>query len=203
MKKILYSIALASLCIIISCVYNLALYRDLSTNLVRLHIIANSNSDTDIQAKFDLRDNLLESIGKKIDSNATKKEIFSKLPEFEKEANLFLEKRNLPYRAKISLGKTQIPRKEYNGIVLPKGSYTAIRVILGKGGGENWWCVAYPPLCFTEDTTGHISKSGKKILAESLDKRSYKMITSDVTYKLKIVETAENVIDKVKNILGK
>ena len=65
MKKILYSIALASLCIIISCVYNLALYRDLSTNLVRLHIIANSNSDTDIQAKFDLRNNLLESIGNK------------------------------------------------------------------------------------------------------------------------------------------
>lgn len=203
MKKILYSITLAILCIIISCVYNLALYRDLSTNLVRLHIIANSNSAADIQTKFDVRDNLLDCIGRKIDANATKKEIFSKLPELENEANLFLESRHIPYRAHIALGKTQIPRKEYNGIVLPKGSYTAIRVILGEGCGENWWCVAYPPLCFTEDTTGHISKKGQKILADSLDKRSYKMITSDITYKLKIVETAENVIDKVKNVFGK
>ena len=72
----------------------------------------------------------------------------------EESANKFLDENNIGYDAKIKFENTEIPRKEYNGIVLPKGNYKSIRVMLGEGGGENWWCVAYPPLCFVGEDNG-------------------------------------------------
>lgn len=198
MKKIIVFNVIAALVIIITGVYYISVYDDIAGNLIRLHVISNSNSKTDTDIKLMVRDNILASVKGIIDRNSTKQEVINALPEMERAANDFLDSKNIGYDAEIVLEETDIPRKEYNGIVLPKGNYRAIRVVLGEGKGENWWCVAYPPLCFTEETTGKISDSGDKILKNSMDYKSYRMITSDVKYELKIVEVAKKIINMIK-----
>lgn len=198
MKKIIVFNVIAALVIIITGVYYISVYDDIAGNLIRLHVISNSNSKTDTDIKLMVRDNILASVRGIIDRNSTKQEVINALPEMERAANDFLDSKNIGYDAEIVLEETDIPRKEYNGIVLPKGNYRAIRVVLGEGKGENWWCVAYPPLCFTEETTGKISDSGDKILKNSMDYKSYRMITSDVKYELKIVEVAKKIINMIK-----
>ena len=198
MKKILVFNVIFFLSFIISIVYYISFYNDISENLVRLHIISNSNSESDTRVKLLVRDNILNDVRGKISVSSKRTDIIKKLPEFEKSANDFLEKTGVNYRARIIYEKADIPRKEYNGIVLPAGDYKAIRVILGEGKGENWWCVAYPPLCFTESVMGDISKEGEEILKGSMSCNSYRMITSDVKYELKIIEVAKKIINMVK-----
>lgn len=198
MKKVIILNVIIVLALIITGVYYISIYDDVSENLIRLHVISNSNSEEDTEIKLKVRDNILDAVEEKITKNSTKQDIINALPEMEESANKFLDENNIGYDAKIKFENTEIPRKEYNGIVLPKGNYKSIRVMLGEGGGENWWCVAYPPLCFTEQTTGKISESGEKILRESMDYKSYRMITSDIKYELKIVEVAEKIIDIIK-----
>ena len=198
MKKFTAVNVIIALSLIITGVYYISLYDNISENIIRLHVISNSNSQEDTQMKLKVRDNILDSVRGRISEDSGREEIISALPEIENTANEFLVNQGAGYGAKVMLGESEIPRKEYNGIVLPKGNYEAIRVVLGEGKGENWWCVAYPPLCFTEETSGEISEEGEAILKDSIDYRSYKMITSDIKYELKIVEVAEKIIDIIK-----
>ena len=73
-------------------------------------------------------------------------------------------------------------------ITLPQGYYNAIRLTLGEGNGENWWCVAYPSLCFKESEDGKLSESGKELLKEKLPDECYKIITDERKYRLFIVD---------------
>ena len=198
MKKIVVFNVIVFFMFVILMVYYISLYNDISKNLVRLHVISNSNSSEDIGVKFMVRDNILNNVREKINISSKREDVLKALPEFEKSANNLLKKTGVDYGARVVYGEADIPRKEYNGIVLPAGDYKAIKVILGEGKGENWWCVAYPPLCFTESVMGGISKEGEEILKVSMDYNSYKMITSDVKYELKIIEIAKKVMNMIK-----
>ena len=109
-------------------------------------------------------------------------------------ANTILQ--NAGYGAEVYYRKRYVPEKSYKNIALPEGVYTCLDVVLGKGEGENWWCVAYPPLCFTEAVSGEMSKEAKKALAARLSSESLKTILKeeDVTYKFKIVEDFQKII---------
>lgn len=73
-------------------------------------------------------------------------------------------------------------------ITLPQGNYNTIRLTLGDGEGENWWCVAYPSLCFKEAKEGQMSDSGKELLKENLPEECYKIITDERKYRFFIVD---------------
>lgn len=195
MKKFMFFNIILSLIILINAVYYIAIYNDISKNVIRLHIIANSNSQNDTEIKFMVRDKILDNLKSSINTSSTKEDIINSLPQIEKIANEFLKQENIKYGAGVYYENTDIPRKEYNGISLPEGKYNAIRVVLGTGGGENWWCVAYPPLCFSENTCGEISQSGNELLKNSMNGTSYKIITSDIKYELKIVELAKKLLN--------
>lgn len=199
MKKIIGINFIIILALIISGVYYISIYNNISENIIRLHVISNSNSKTDTNIKFGVRDNILDSIKGMLEKTPEKKDIISKIPKIELLANEYLKKTGAGYSAKVIFEDTKIPRKEYNGIVLPKGNYEAIRVILGNGEGENWWCVAYPPLCFTEQTFGNMSEEGLKTLENSLDNESYRIITSEINYEFKILEIAEKIAQAIKS----
>ncbi len=198
MKKFTLVNIILILAAIITGVYYISLYQDIRDNILRLHIISNSNSIEDTKMKLNVRDKILDSVQGEITKNSTKKDIISKLPQIEKTANDYLKKQGVSYSAQVTLGDTDIPRKEYNGIVLPKGNYNAIRVVLGNGAGENWWCVAYPPLCFTQEVFGKITPEGEDILKKVINEKGYSMITSNVKYELKIVELLEKLINTIK-----
>ena len=194
MKKIAL---LAALALFMTVVYYIGVYRDIERSVIRLHVISNSNSEEDTKIKLMVRDAILDDVRGRLTRDSGREDVIGAMPEMEQSANDFLEKIGADYRAHIKFEHADIPRKEYNGIVLPKGNYEAIRVVLGEGGGENWWCVAYPPLCFTEQTGGGVSPEGSRILQNSMSAESYRMITSDVKYELKIVEVAEKLLRAV------
>lgn len=147
--------------------------KDLSSGIVRLHILANSNSDQDQSLKLKIRDRLLTET-KKSPVQLTDDEILA----FCKDE---IAKNGCSYNVSIERGRFSFPRKSYDNLTLPAGNYNAVRIILGAGGGENWWCVMYPPLCFAGESIGTLDAEALSVLRQSIRPESYAMICeSDV-----------------------
>ncbi len=129
-------------------------------NIIRLHVIANSDSEYDQYVKLKVRDSVLA-----LSNTLSPEEIPHSLNLMEDAAKVTLASYGINPSAKAQFGKFHFPKKSYGNITLPAGEYTAVRVVIGNGQGQNWWCVMYPPLCFTDETTAHfkddiISKNG-------------------------------------------
>lgn len=119
--------------------------------ILRLHVVAASDSEKDQQVKLQLRDELLLK-GKEIFSDSTtKQEAEEKLEKgmslMQKEADTFLKKIGYSHKAEVSLGKSYFPTRKYENFTLPAGYYDALKVVIGEGKGQNWWCVMFPALC--------------------------------------------------------
>ena len=163
----------------ISCVYADDIRTDLSENLLRLHVIANSNSKEDQDIKLMVRDEILKATSSDPDKT-----------EIDKVVNKTLENLGADYKGKTSIVRTFVPEQEYKSIRLPEGVYNCINVVLGNGKGENWWCIAYPPLCFTEEVFGELSENGKLLLENRLSKESFRAIiyNGNVNIRFKLVD---------------
>jgi stage II sporulation protein R len=123
----------------------------LAEKLVRLHVIANSDSEGDQAVKLLVRDRMLKEVetllaGEK-DLNQAKEKIKNALPRLAAAGQEVVEEEHMPYQVTAALEQTFFPTKEYEGFSLPAGEYTALRIVLGEGRGANWWCVLFPPLC--------------------------------------------------------
>lgn len=199
MKKTLISVLSAvSVIFFVSIVYAHGVHSNLSGELIRLHIIANSDTDIDQALKIKIRDEIIEKAGAEFkdakDKNELKNALIKKAPEIKKIADNVLLQNNSDYASSVSFERLYIPRKVYDGIILPEGSYEAMVVRLGEAKGKNWWCVVYPPLCFTESTCGELSDEAKEYLKNNLTPQSYSLITESgikIEYKLKVVELYE------------
>ncbi len=117
---------------------------------LRLHILANSDSEEDQELKIKIRDKILIKYGSELrayefDEAITKAEEL--LFEIEKDVNLWLNEFDAEYHAKATFTEEWYDTRVYEGFSLPAGRYMSLRVILGEGCGKNWWCVMYPPLC--------------------------------------------------------
>lgn len=173
----------------------------LSQNLVRLHVIANSDSAADQALKLKVRDAVIEYMKVKLEASdsidETKAIIKDNLENIQEVASEVIRKNNSSYAVKASLGKYAFPTKTYGDIALPAGEYQALRVVIGNGSGKNWWCVLFPPLCFIDATHGTIPESVKQELRTSLSDEEYKLITTSdekdipVKVKFKLVEFLE------------
>ena len=145
-------------------------------NVLRLHVIAASDSSYDQQIKLELRDSLL-SKGKEIFSGSeTKKEAEKKISDgislMQNEADRFLKSKGYPHKANVSLGKSFFPTRVYDGFILPAGNYDALKVTIGSGEGQNWWCVMFPALCLPAaqkneiDFDGILTEKQQQIITE-------------------------------------
>ena len=186
--------------------YSDGVQADLRNNLIRMHIIANSDSEADQAVKLAVRDRLLDDIGKKLSTQSgerCKADIINNISDIEKTAGEVLRENGFDYGAKAVYGKFEFPKKEYKNMTLPAGEYYGVRVILGNGAGKNWWCVMYPPLCVSDGGEARMSAESERLLRESLSGEAYDVIApsdGEITVKFKIVEifqelkakTAEN-----------
>lgn len=120
-------------------------------SVVRLHVIANSNSDEDQALKLAVRDALLKEGAEAFSANETKEDVLrtlaSQLPRFQQTAEAVIRKAGHDDPVTVTLGKHEFPTRTYDDVTLPAGTYDALRVIIGRGEGKNWWCVMFPPLC--------------------------------------------------------
>jgi len=125
---------------------------------IRLRILANSDSPADQAVKRHVRDAVVADMERYADQSHTIEEarrtIASRLPAIEELVRQELAKRGFNYAVKAKLGTVPFPTKMYGGTVYPAGDYEALRITLGAGAGQNWWCVLFPPLCFVDAVSG-------------------------------------------------
>lgn len=123
----------------------------LGERVIRLHVIANSDSSRDQAIKLAVRDRILAKAELLYGSEATRSEaleILSRsLPELEEEGRMAAAEWDCDAPVSVRMEECWFPTKEYENFSLPAGEYTALRVVIGEGAGQNWWCVAFPPLC--------------------------------------------------------
>ena len=117
----------------------------------RLHIIANSDSARDQEVKLKVRDEVLNKTGEGLAACESEKEaekyVAAHIEEIVGCANDVLKENGMDYTAKAEVGVFEFPDRVYGDVTYPAGDYYALRLILGEGEGQNWWCVMFPPLC--------------------------------------------------------
>lgn len=155
MKKILIVIALvltvtATVFIVkVSSVEKTEAYAD----YLRIHVRANSNSAEDQQVKYEVKDEVVKFITPFVKECVDKEraiEVMNELlPEIEKVCDKALRERGYTYGARAQIRSEKFPTRVYGDLTLDEGVYDALIIELGTGTGDNWWCVIYPPLCFT------------------------------------------------------
>ena len=157
---------------------------EIYNSTIRLHIIANSDSEEDQNVKLKVRDAILDHIGA---YDAQTKEEALDMIENDKEkiikiATQVLKNNGFSDTVRLEIGNEAYPVREYDTFSLPAGEYTSLRVIIGDGEGQNWWCVLFPPLC-TDYAIGYDDEAYTDV---GLSKDQYDLITgSDGEYKIK------------------
>lgn len=135
---------------------------------LRIHIRANSNSETDQNVKLEVRDNIITYLTPLLAETETvqqaKEVIGTHLTDMEKIADKVLKTRGFGYAASAEIRWEEFPARSYGELTLDKGVYQALIINLGTGEGDNWWCVAFPPLCFVPADGGANVKYKSKIL---------------------------------------
>ena len=178
--------------------------KDYKDKLIRFHVIANSNTDEDQELKLKVRDEVIKYLQPKLQNSKSIKECeaiikkeYSSLEEISK--NIIL-KNGYNYSVKVGIQYSNFPTKQYSNIVLPAGEYKALKIIIGKGEGKNWWCVMFPPLCFVDESNGVIDKSTDDKLKEVLTDKEYKLIKQDTPKKTSRVKIKFKVLEVVKDL---
>ena len=124
---------------------------DLRQNVLRLHIIANSDSETDQSLKLKVRDSILNSSGnlfKETDSiEDAITEAQKNLDSLENIAKNVCLQNGFSYNVKASVGKSYFETRHYDDFTLPAGEYDSLIITIGEGKGKNWWCVIFPEIC--------------------------------------------------------
>lgn len=165
---------------------------EIRSDVLRLHVIANSDTSVDQNLKLRLRDYILQEAkdifnGSVNVENAVEK-IEPVLPELEKSAKAFVNQAGFDYDVKISLSKEYFTTRTYETVTLPAGKYLALRVVIGSGEGHNWWCVMFPPMC--------VPAADKKDEIENVfSEKEIKLVESKPKYepRFKVVEIYEQL----------
>ena len=133
------------------------------TQLIRFHVIANSDSDEDQLLKNMIRDNLLEYIEPALQEVQSIEEAIDYLEinkvNFEQIARNSSIAYGYDYKIEAVLGTSNYPTRNYRRLVLPAGEYLSLKIHIGDAAGSNWWCVLFPPLCFVDITRESVSNS--------------------------------------------
>lgn len=145
-------------------------------DIIRIHIRANSNDEYDQQIKYLVKDEIVSYINNLTISISCKDEMYNMLnaniSELELVANEVLQSKDIDYQSEVKLVKENFPIRSYDGVTLPAGEYDSLIINLGTGDGDNWWCVAFPPLCFIgAEDNGDDYFTYKSKLLEILNKR--------------------------------
>ncbi len=169
-------------------------YKD---KLIRFHVLANSDSPEDQALKLKVRDKVIESMSDKFKVSKSIEEtrvIVNENMESMKQAALEEIKENgKDYAVEIKLEPYNFPTKSYGSFTLPAGEYEAVRVLIGKAKGQNWWCVMFPPLCFVDARSATADSETTENMKKHLTQEEYNAISSSENGKIelrsKLVET--------------
>lgn len=163
------------------------LQEQLSRELIRFHVRANSDSDEDQALKIKVKTAVVEFLEPLLAASHSVEESRQILADNQARIQAVAEKtvadNNYNYDITVYFENSYFPMKSYGDITLPPGNYEAFRVDIGEAEGKNWWCVLYPPLCFVDATTGVLPDSSKEQLKNILTAEEYNAITDNYEVK--------------------
>lgn len=199
--------------LIICIIYGGATQKQISDNIVRLHIVANSDSAMDQELKMKVRDAILKHMQEKYPNGATREEaagyLKGSIPMIKAIAADAVKKNGSDVAVNARYGVYPFPTKEYDGLALPAGMYEAVRVELGEAKGQNWWCIMFPPLCVADANTLKMDEEAMNQLREGLGDNNYRLITdiaednnAPVKIKFRIVEIVEDSKIRIAEIIN-
>ncbi len=167
--------------------------------IVRFHVRANSDSEEDLALKYEVRDAVLAELADGLetveDDGAALRYIMQKLPDIRQAARAVVDEAGYDYTISAYIVREEFPIREYGELVLPAGTYRALRVDIGAAKGENFWCMLYPMMCYTMDAGAVVDSEDTEKLAQALDEESYEKLFvkrdakgDNVKVRLKILE---------------
>ena len=167
--------------------------------IVRFHVRANSDSEEDLALKYEVRDAVLAELADGLktveDDGAALRYIMQKLPDIRQAARAVVDEAGYDYTISAYIVREEFPIREYGDLVLPAGTYRALRVDIGAAKGENFWCMLYPMRCYTMDAGAVVDSEDTEKLAQALDEESYEKLFvkrdakgDNVKVRLKILE---------------
>ena len=169
---------------------------DMRSNVLRLHIIANSDSKADQDLKLKVRDAILECSSELFDGNTDLKSAIqnaqASIPYFNKIANEVIAENGFSYEASAEIGESYFETREYENFTLPAGKYDSLIIKLGEAKGKNWWCVVFPAVCIP-------TADGE--LSDTMGETATKIAENPKKYvmKFKFIEIYEDLKKILKN----
>ena len=171
---------------------------EIRQDVLRMHVIANSDSAEDQAMKLKVRDAILEAGEDLFDGTLTaegaEQVLDSDIERLQNAAQTVLTGNGFDYGVRVEIGKDYFNTRTYDGeVTLPAGEYEAVRVILGEGKGQNWWCVMFPPMCLP-------AAEADTEISDVLTQNEEDVVKSNPKYeaRFKIVELFENFYRKIK-----
>lgn len=178
---------------------------DIYDSVVRLHVLANSDSEEDQELKLKVRDKVIELTETLLEGKQNRSEametLSAHLDDFEKTALSVIEENGYSYTVSARLGEEEYPTRKYDSICFPCGTYVSLQIKIGEAEGKNWWCVLFPPLCLSAASSKDKEKLEQSFIAVGLTPEQYRIITesenSNSRYKIrfKILELIRQIFD--------
>lgn len=164
--------------------------QELTEDVLRIHILANSNSAADQSLKLSVRDRVVGACAAYYDGCSGKDEALAvtrrHLDEIERIAADEIRAHGFGYEVRAEVGEAYFNTRYYDSFTMPAGWYDSLRLTIGSGSGDNWWCVMYPSLC--------VGAACEKEMREQLDDGEYQVVTSDrLDFRFKLVEYFEEL----------
>ena len=170
-------------------------------NVLRLHVLANSDSEEDQALKLRVRDAILEHCTPRLAACKNREEAEETVLALQNEILAVAEKTvfeaGYDYGVSVMLGEEEYPERTYDTLCFPSGKYLSLRVSIGEAEGKNWWCVLFPPLCLQAASIKTRAEAEEAFVAAGFTPEQYKIITETdkVTYRVrfKLLEILENL----------
>lgn len=165
------------------------LQEHLAQEVLRFHILANSDSEEDQALKMDVKKQVLafleESMPEGMNVRETEDWMRRNTDKLEEEGRKTVAMEGCDYPVSAAVTTCYFPEKTYGDVTFPAGNYKALRIEIGAAEGHNWWCVLYPNLCFTDATNAVVPEEGKEKLKNVLTEEEYSKVTAQSNFKIK------------------
>ena len=197
-QKIMILACVLVLCVAICNILPIHGEEKIYESVVRLHVLANSDSDEDQALKLKVRDAILAYVSPRVIDSKSREDAIKilqgELASIEDIAKSVVLEQGYEYKVQVTLTLEDYPTRNYESLSFPSGEYVSLRVLIGEAEGQNWWCVLFPPLCLSA-ASDKVSNE-EAFIAVGLNSDQYKIITEseDATYYLrfKILEAIKS-----------
>ena len=160
----------------------------LAQEVLRFHVLANSDSDADQALKLKVRDSLLafleETMPEMDDASQTAAWMREHIDDIEAVSRATVEAEGADYPVSAAVTTCWFPDRTYGDLTFPAGNYEALRIEIGAAKGHNWWCVLYPVLCFLDSANAVVPEEGREKLRNVLTEEEYSRITATSDFKV-------------------